>query len=85
MRLIVVVAALAACATGPRAKPGSCENSQVSARTIVFSAPDGTSPWVERLDNGGSVCADADVVGFNFHHVKLPDGKEGFVKVDDFR
>ena len=80
-----LIAALAGCAMAPRSSPDRCADASVAARTIVFTAPDGTSPWVERLESGGRVCAETDTVGFNFRHVKLPDGREGYVKLVDFQ
>ena len=87
MRFVLVAAlGLAACATAsptPTAQAG-CSPATTSPGTVVYASPDGTSEQVARLSSGGQVCADSDAIGFGYRHVKLANGKEGYVAEGDF-
>ena len=90
MKAILVVAALglAACATmssenGTTAQAGSCSPATVNGGAIVYSQPDVNSNRVASLSNKARVCADPDAVGFGYRHVKLDNGKEGYIAESD--
>ena len=81
---IVLAAALGlfACATAspaPTAQEGACSPATASRGAIVYSRPDNTSRPIATLSSSGQVCADAESVGFGFRHVKLGDGRDGYV------
>ena len=86
---VILAAALGlsfACATtapAPMAQGGSCASTAVDRPTVVYSKPDGDSIAVETVPENARVCADAEPVGFGFRHVKLADGKEGYVYATD--
>ena len=92
MRFLAVVALTSAlaCASTSSASSGSqmasnqaCPASQVAAVVApgseLFARPDGNSQLVGNVEGGTRVCADTTPSGYNFRHVKLPDGKEGYV------
>ena len=62
---------------------GSCAPATASKGAVIHASPDGTSEAVATLSSQSRVCADSGVVGFGFRHVKLPDGKEGYVAESD--
>ncbi len=72
-----------ACAGRPPAPSGQCTQTKASRLTIVYARPDMTSPRVETIGGGDQVCADTELVGFNFRHVKLSDGRDGYVDAND--
>ena len=92
MRWIGALAVLPAlaCATtssspsSSRAQAGvQCSSPQVSAvverDTDVYASPDSTSAVVGTLPTSAKVCADSSASGYGFRHVKLPNGRDGFV------
>lgn len=94
MRTIAALGLLSAvaCATpsssspsrGQQASAGSCASPQVSAvverDTDVYASPDSTSAIVGTLPTSAKVCADASASGYGFRHVKLSNGRDGFVE-----
>ena len=92
MRSIAALGLLSAvaCATtsspsgGRQANAGSCASPQVSAvverDTDVYASPDSTSAVVGTLPTSAKVCADASASGYGFRHVKLANGRDGFVE-----
>lgn len=86
MRPMLIVSALGlsfACAGRQAAPSRECSQTTPSRLTIVYARPDMTSPRVETIGPGSKVCADPGSVGFGYHHVKLADGREGYVADDD--
>ena len=86
--ILVAVLGLTACATmssgnGTTAQAGSCTPATVNGGAIVYSQPDGTSNPVASLSNRARVCADSDSSGFGYRHVKLDNGKEGYIAESD--
>ena len=92
MRFLAAVALTSAlaCASTSSASSGSqnasaqaCPASQVPAVVSpgadVYARPDGNSQLVGSVDGGTRVCVDTTPSGYNFRHVKLADGKEGYV------
>ncbi len=88
MKTILAVTALAlssACAstmssgTSAVAENGSCSPATADRGAIVYSSPDETSKAVATISDRTQVCADAASVGFGFRHVKLSDGREGYI------
>jgi hypothetical protein len=87
----ILVAALGlsfACAStlssvAPAGIAGSCVPATANGPATVYSRPDGNSERVAALPDHTQVCADSDVVGFGFRHVKLSNGKEGYVAESD--
>lgn len=65
------------------AQAGSCTQVTAASGAVVYSGPDSTSPAVTTLKDSTQVCADAASVGFGFRHVKLSNGKEGYVAESD--
>jgi hypothetical protein len=41
--------------------------------------PDSTSDTVARIADRTPVCADPDSVGYGFRHVKLENGRHGYI------
>src|SRR5215470_9746586 len=87
---VVALTSALACASTSSASSGSqmasnqgCPASQVPAvvapSSELFARPDGNSRLVGNVDGGTRVCADTAPSGYNFRHVKLADGTEGFV------
>jgi hypothetical protein len=94
MRLLAVAAlglGIFACATPSSssgsgtasAQAGSCSTATVNGEAIVYSSPDVNSQQIAKLTNHAQVCADPDSVGFGYRHVKLDNGKEGYVPEAD--
>jgi hypothetical protein len=85
MRFVLVAAlGLTACATmssgnGTTAQAGSCTPAMANRGAIVYAKPDSTSNPVATIPDTAQVCADLDSVGFGYRHVKLNNGKEGYV------
>jgi hypothetical protein len=88
MKVFAVAAALClsfACATttssgtAATAAAGSCAPAIVSAGITVYSRPDGNSDPVASINDRTQVCAESKIVGFGYRHVKLANGKEGYV------
>lgn len=85
--ILVAVLGLTACATmsspsgngTASAQAGACAPATVSGNAVVYSSPDDTSQPVAKLSDRSRVCADAESTGFGFRHVKLENGKEGYV------
>ena len=65
------------------AQAGSCSPATVNGEAIVYTTPDVNSAQVAKLANHAKVCADTDSVGFGYRHVKLDNGKEGYVAESD--
>ena len=89
MRLILAAAlglsfACATASPAPTAQAGSCAPATADRGTVVYSRPDSTSAPIATLSASTHVCADSEQVGFGFHHVKLDDGREGYVADRDF-
>jgi hypothetical protein len=61
----------------------SCSPATANPGATVYSRPDTTSNPVAALADRTQVCADSEVVGFGFRHVKLSNGKEGYVAAED--
>jgi hypothetical protein len=84
-----------ACATTSSSPPSSaqqasaqsCASQQVAAivrhDTDVYASPDSTSLIVGTLPTSATICADASASGYGFRHVKLPNGRDGFVASED--
>jgi len=91
MRILAAVLGLGlfACATmssgngTPTAQAGSCSPATVNGEAVVYTSPDSTSQQVAKLANHSRVCADSDATGFGYRHVKLDNGKEGYVSDSD--
>jgi hypothetical protein len=90
MRLILVTAALGlsfACATTTAASAptaqGACAPATVNLGATLYALPDSSSAPVVLFRERTQVCAQSEVVGFGFRHVKLSDGKEGYVADTD--
>jgi len=86
--ILVAVLGLTACATtssgtGTTAQAGSCSPATANGGTIVYSQPDINSSRVASLSNKARVCADSDAIGFGYRHVRLDNGKEGYVADSD--
>ncbi len=85
MRLTLVAALglMFACATASPAPTasaaGGCAQATVSGGTVVYSAPDPTSTPLETLTKDTQMCVDPQVVGFGLQHVKLADGRDGYI------
>ncbi len=62
------------------AQAGSCSEVMVDQGAVIYSQPDDTSRQLTTLPSRTQVCVDPNPVGFNFRHVKLADGKEGYLK-----
>ncbi|MCA1825671.1 MAG: SH3 domain-containing protein [Myxococcales bacterium] len=65
------------------AQAGSCSPATVNGEAIVYTSPDSTSAPVAKLANRSRVCADSEQTGFGYRHVKLDNGKEGYVSDSD--
>ncbi len=84
--LVVALGLSFACASmtsaaGPAgtAQAAACSPATANPGATVYSRPDSTSNPVAALGSRTQVCAESEVVGFGFRHVKLNDGKEGYV------
>ena len=89
MKLIAAVALALAfgCATttspgASAARDNSCTPAVAALGTTVYSRPDSTSTPVADLQGRTQVCASANSVGFGYRHVKLSDGREGYILED---
>lgn len=47
--------------------------------TDVYARPDGTSSVITTLKSDTRLCVNSDSQGFGFRHVKLADGRDGYV------
>lgn len=65
------------------AQAGSCSQVMVDQGAVIYSQPDDTSRRITVLPARTQVCVDPDPVGFNFRHVKLTDGKDGYLKASE--
>ena len=65
------------------AQAGSCAPASVNQGAIVYTSPDSSSAPVANLKAATQVCADSDSIGFGYRHVKLSDGREGYVAESD--
>ena len=72
-------------ATAPAgtAQAAACSPATANPGATVYSRPDSTSNPVAALGANSKVCAESEVVGFGFRHVKLSDGREGYVAESD--
>ena len=90
MRLLLLSALplAIACATAGTAGAGSagdarsCSAATADRGAVVYVRPDSTSDAVTTLADRAQLCADPSTVGFGFRHVKLGDGREGYVAED---
>ena len=87
MKLTIAGLLLAsACATAPVASTApttacGADSSAVANRgAAVYVQPDGTSETVARLKADTRVCVGGETAGFGFRHVKLTDGREGYIE-----
>ena len=65
------------------AQAQSCSPATTNKGAVVYASPDSASAMVAALKSSAQVCADADAVGFGYRHVKLSDGREGYVAEGD--
>ena len=57
----------------------SCAPATTNKSAIVYSNPDSASKAVATLKTASQVCADPETVGFGYRHVKLGDGRDGYI------
>ena len=70
-------------ASGSGTAQASCAPTTTNKGVVVYSAPDGASSPIANLKPASQVCADSNTVGFGYRHVKLADGREGYVHEED--
>ncbi len=70
---------LASSSPAGAARSDSCAPTMADKGAIVYSGPDSTSNPVATFSEQTQVCADQASVGFGYRHVKLGNGKEGYV------
>jgi len=51
--------------------------------TTLYARPDSASDPIVAFKERTQVCADSEIVGFGFRHVKLNDGREGYLAASD--
>ncbi len=87
MRLVLVTALglSFACATtmSTAAPAGSCAPATAGLGTTLYARPDSASDPIVAFKERTQVCADSEIVGFGFRHVKLNDGREGYLAASD--
>ncbi len=66
-----------------QADSSSCQQITATSGAVVYSSPDSNSAEVTTLKGRTSVCADPGSVGFGFRHVKLSNGKDGYISEND--
>lgn len=74
---------LSSAAPAGSAQADSCSPATADRGTTVYSGPDGNSNPVATLSERTQVCAASTSAGFGFRHVKLSNGKEGYVAESD--
>jgi len=90
MKLILSASLLLAlgCATtksGASASAQSCGMlvpAVANQGTDVHAAPDGTSSVIVTLKSDTRLCVNSESQGFGYRHVKLADGRDGYVSED---
>jgi hypothetical protein len=61
------------------AQADSCSPAVANIGSVVYARPDSTSDAVARIADRTPVCADPDSVGYGFRHVKLENGRHGYI------
>lgn len=85
--LVVALGLSFACAgmnaSGSGTAQSACSPTTTNKGVVVYSSPDSASSPIANLKPASQVCADSDTVGFGYRHVKLADGREGYVAEGD--
>ena len=85
--LVVALGLSFACAgmnaSGSGTAQASCSPATTNKGVVVYSRPDGSADPIANLKPASQVCADSETVGFGYRHVKLADGREGYVEASD--
>ena len=84
----IALALSAGCAGMNASGSGTAQNEGCAPATtnkaaVVYSNPDSASRQVATLKSASQVCADPEATAFGYRHVKLGDGREGYVEQGD--